>query len=183
MKKMAGRDYEDLLQVRSTNLTCNNAPCLSKQCAIPVFEGLLPPPHNDIVLDTLFVLATWHAHAKLRLHTDTTLALFEQTTTILGASLRKFVRVTCTAFKTTELPQEEAARGRRTAARVAKKAANAMTSTVGKLQALHTRNPKEKVFSLSTFKLHALGDYVRNIRLFGTSDSYSTQIVRAVSRS
>jgi hypothetical protein len=37
--------------------------------------------------------------------------------------------------------------------------------------------PKVKNLNLSTYKLHALGDYVRTIRLFGTTDSYSTQIV------
>lgn len=37
--------------------------------------------------------------------------------------------------------------------------------------------PKIKILSLCTYKLHALGDYVRTIRLFGTTDSYSTQIV------
>ncbi|KAF8228433.1 hypothetical protein L208DRAFT_1291363, partial [Tricholoma matsutake] len=36
--------------------------------------------------------------------------------------------------------------------------------------------PKAKLFSLFTYKLHALGDYVRTIWLFGTTDSYSTQI-------
>jgi hypothetical protein len=37
--------------------------------------------------------------------------------------------------------------------------------------------PKVKLFSLLTYKLHALGDYVRAIQLHGTTDSYSTQIV------
>lgn len=35
----------------------------------------------------------------------------------------------------------------------------------------------KKLFNLFTYKLHALGDYVSTIRLFGTTDSYSTQIV------
>ena len=30
---------------------------------------------------------------------------------------------------------------------------------------------------MSTYKLHALGDYVRSIWLFGTTDNYSTQVV------
>ncbi len=44
----------------------------------------------------------------------------------------------------------------------------------------HTRAAKEprmKVFNLSTYKLHALGDYVSAIKQFGTSDNYSTQTV------
>ncbi|KAJ6619167.1 hypothetical protein B0H10DRAFT_1794003 [Mycena sp. CBHHK59/15] len=52
MKKMAARNYEDLLQ-----------------CAIPVFEGLLPEPHNNTVLNLLFTFAEWHVLAKLRMHT------------------------------------------------------------------------------------------------------------------
>jgi hypothetical protein len=36
---------------------------------------------------------------------------------------------------------------------------------------------KRKLFNLLTYKLHALGDYMRTIRLFGMSDSYSTQPV------
>ena len=34
-----------------------------------------------------------------------------------------------------------------------------------------------KSFNLTTYKLHALGDYARTICLFGTTDSYTTQIV------
>ena len=37
--------------------------------------------------------------------------------------------------------------------------------------------PKNKFLNLVTYKMHALGDYVQTIWLFGTTDSYSTQIV------
>jgi hypothetical protein len=119
------------------------------------------------------MLATWHASAKLRLHTETTLAFLEQTTTALGRLLRRFVRVTCSAFHTTELPQEQAARGRRNSAKLRKEGRN------GKAPAMPTPigGPKRKLFNLNTFKLHSLGDYANHIRRFGTSDSYSTQIV------
>ena len=33
------------------------------------------------------------------------------------------------------------------------------------------------MLNLFTYKFHALGDYVRTIRLFGGTDSYSTQLV------
>lgn len=36
-----------------------------------------------------------------------------------------------------------------------------------------------KTLNLNTYKWHALGDVVPAIRLFGTTDSYSTQIVSA----
>jgi hypothetical protein len=34
-----------------------------------------------------------------------------------------------------------------------------------------------KKFNLSTYKLHALGDYAKTIRLFGTTDNYNSQVV------
>jgi len=36
---------------------------------------------------------------------------------------------------------------------------------------------KPKILNLLTVKFHFLGDYVSHIRLFGTTDSYSTQLV------
>jgi hypothetical protein len=36
---------------------------------------------------------------------------------------------------------------------------------------------KVKLLNLLTYKFHALGDYVQTIKLFGTTDSYSTQVV------
>jgi hypothetical protein len=113
MKKLAGRDFEDLLQVRTQSRPQSqlNIDLVFSQCSIPVFEGLLPPPHNKIVLDLLFTLATWNAYAKLRLHTEQTLDLFDTATSDLGRRLRDFVKGTCSAYETRELPCEEAARG------------------------------------------------------------------------
>ena len=66
-----------------------------------------------------------------------------------------------------ELPSEMAARWRR---------------KEGKLKTSNSHNhdlsgARPKSFNLSTYKIHALGDYARTIRLFGTTDSYTTQIV------
>jgi hypothetical protein len=36
---------------------------------------------------------------------------------------------------------------------------------------------RPKAFNMQTYKLHALGDYVSSIKMFGTTDSYTTQIV------
>jgi hypothetical protein len=58
------------------------------------------------VLELLWDLATWHAYAKLRLHSDSTIASFHKATRAFGDSLRKFVRVTCKAFETAELEKE-----------------------------------------------------------------------------
>ncbi|KAA1479425.1 hypothetical protein DENSPDRAFT_862027 [Dentipellis sp. KUC8613] len=151
MKNLAGRDFEDLLQ-----------------CAIPVFEGLLPEPHNGMVLDLLFCLAVWHAYAKLRLHTETTVKSLEHCTRVLGFTLREFVKTTCSAFITMELPQEEAARGRRAAAMAAK----------GIKEKAHAALPgkRHRKFNLCTYKIHALGHYAPTILEKGPSDIYSTQI-------
>ncbi|KAH7909388.1 hypothetical protein BJ138DRAFT_1102735 [Hygrophoropsis aurantiaca] len=162
MNKLAARDFEDLLQ-----------------CAIPVFEGLLPHPHNNMVLDLLFDLAVWHAYAKLRLHTDTTLDFFEVSTTVLGQTTKQFMKTTCAAYKTRELPKESAARGRRSAALNSTKATGVPSMSAkqaGKQkEAPLTSDPKRKLLNLNTYKYHALGDYPDTIRRFGTTDSYSTQ--------
>lgn len=249
---------------------------------MPVFEGLLPEQHDNDILSLLFTAAEWHTLAKLRLHTESTLDLLEQTTTQLGTQLRRFQSYTCSFFVTRELPKEEAARGRRQARKKPTPMAPAQSGSggppsratrgrVGSTRARgrgvgrgrgqqldqqlvndgasNTENPdlgpaeassrgrvapararghghgtgrgrgqgqqlpgltvpptnddtsnaeipnpapaeepnltskpakprKLKTFSLLTYKLHALGDYVRTIRWFGTSDSYSTQPVR-----
>jgi hypothetical protein len=141
---------------------------------IPVFEGLLSQPHNNIVLNLLFILATWHSFAKLRLHTEMTLNLLDATMMELGSILRKFVKSTCSAIKTKELPSEKAGRARREAASAAKR----QEGVTGKNHCRDRSSAQEKVFNLNTYKLHALGDYVASIKLFGTTDNYSTQVVR-----
>ncbi len=168
MKKLAARDWEDMLQV-----------------AIPVFEGLLEEPYNTIILDLLFTLATWHGLAKLRLHTESTLKVFEECTRNLGTILRRFSASVCSQFATKELPREEAARGRRTAAKLTqsmgKKGKGRAHANQPPSEGSTPSGPKLKMFSLSTYKLHALGDYPKMIWTFGTTDSYSTQTVSSAS--
>lgn len=124
-----------------------------------------------MILDLLFELALWHAFAKLRIHTDTTLDLFETTTKSLSASIRRFLRTTCEHYITQELPKEAAARGRRKAALAAKGSSSDMNSKANV-------GPKHKKLILKTYKYHALADYPDTIRRFGTTDNYSTQTVR-----
>jgi hypothetical protein len=95
-----------------------------RQCAIPAFEGLLPSPHNEIMMTLLYQLAEWHALAKLRMHTDTTLSLLDSITTILGRELREFCRTVCSAYSTKDLPKEQAARRQKKQRDQAKTAAN-----------------------------------------------------------
>jgi hypothetical protein len=60
----------------------------------------------------------------------------------------------------------------------ASEAVSTSTPTVGaSIAGTDTIPAKVQILNLFTYKLHALGDYVRTIRAFGTTDSYSTQIV------
>ena len=45
--------FEDILQVWHTLPSSISNP-MSKQCAMPVFDGLLPPKHNELVQTLLF---------------------------------------------------------------------------------------------------------------------------------
>jgi len=134
---------------------------------MPVFEGLFPPKHDGEIQTLLFQLAQWHALSKLRLHTDHSLDLLDKATRLLRDQLRRFQKFTCTAFKTMELPLETAAWQRQ-------QERNLDTSTST------TCGARPKSFNLATYKFHALGDYVHNIRLFGTTDSYTTQLVSSL---
>ena len=142
------------------------------QCAIPVFDALLPEPHNRDVLILLFTCAHWHALAKLRMHTDETLTLLDKVTAGLGRHLRHFQLKTCAAFNTRELKREaERRQSRELKTPGGRSSATASASTSGQA----TRRPK--TFNLQTYKMHALGDYSSSIHKFGTTDSYSTEPV------
>ncbi|KAF9237846.1 hypothetical protein BU15DRAFT_75648 [Melanogaster broomeanus] len=157
MKRLAARDFEDLLQ-----------------CAIPVFEHLLPSPYNEIILDLLFELATWHGLAKLRMHTDTTLGFLDTSTTRLGRFLRRFVSETEKGYVTKDLPSEEAARSQWKACKAAQ-GQQLLQMNPRNHQGQAQEGLKVRRFNFKTYKLHALGDYVSTIRQFGTTDNYSTQ--------
>jgi hypothetical protein len=141
------------------------------------------------------------------MHIESTLNLLETVTVQLGHDLRKFRDVTCAAFHTVELKKEAAARNRRQNRVQMKASPTAVANNSDKLDsttppdigAFHnlpqplphpqvlpgslstptppTKERKQKKLNMSTYKFHALPDYVRTIRLFGTTDSYSTQTV------
>jgi hypothetical protein len=178
-----------------------------KQNMIPVVEGLLDYPYNKQLLTLLYHLAEWHALAKLRLHTNHTLDQMDKSTRIIGQKLRSFRDWTQHAFIVRELPSEAAMRARRKQKRkdathlpAAAKEKMQLPKSKGKsaqklwfqildkytipkpdkptsATSLSSAPAKVKVLNLFTYKLHALGDYVQCIRLFGATDSYSTQIV------
>ncbi|KAG2003606.1 hypothetical protein CC2G_004198 [Coprinopsis cinerea AmutBmut pab1-1] len=208
LKQLAARDFEDILQ-----------------CAIPVFEDLLPPPHNQRIMRMLFSFAHWQALAKLRMHTSHTLSLLDKWTRILGDDVREFDIKTCGEIATKELEREYQARQRREAKAKEKKttasvkssatdsngtarepneprsrqakaskpevAVGPSSTTYGRPLAVQTSaheppaqrpapTAKElrryKTLNLNTSKWHSLGDVGKHIRLFGTTDSYSTQL-------
>lgn len=104
------------------------------------------------------------------MHTETTLFHFDNSTTQLGQLFRKFQHNVCSKFRTYDLPRELAARARRQGIRARK----------GKQRGNNTSSDgvsnKQRFFNLSTYKLHSLGDYVKSIWRYGTTDNYSTQI-------
>ncbi|KIK34857.1 hypothetical protein CY34DRAFT_17433 [Suillus luteus UH-Slu-Lm8-n1] len=150
MKRLAARDFEDILQ-----------------CAIPVFEGLFPDDHDVVVQSLLYQFAQWHALAKLRLHSESTLSFFAQSFQKLSRGLRKFQNYTCAAFNCVELPREKAAH---------QKKSNQRSETNATSTESRASMPRTKKFHLGTYKFHAMGDYVRTIKFFGTTDSFTTQI-------
>ncbi|EIW73875.1 hypothetical protein CONPUDRAFT_26644, partial [Coniophora puteana RWD-64-598 SS2] len=160
MKRLAARDFEDLLQ-----------------CAMPVFDSVFPDrDHGKIILDLLFEYANWHAHAKLRLHTDDTLELFDQATVTLGQTTRKLQKLVCPAYDTRELPSETGARHRRAAKLHIKNGKNPQLP--GRAHAVDaSRGVKPKRLNLETYKYHALGDHPNTIRQVGTTDNYTSQLV------
>jgi hypothetical protein len=97
----------------------------------------------------------WHALAKLRMHTDSSLALLDEVTTGLGYALRHLATTVSSNFPTCETPAE-----------YAKCQRTSSTST--------TQGRQPKGLNLCTIKLHSLGDYVSTIKRYGTTENYST---------
>src|ERR1700724_1419419 len=109
---------------------------------------------------------TWHTYVKLGLHMSSMLNSLTETTRVLRQVLCHFVKIVCSQYMTKELPSEEAARARRRKPATGAKNGKNSSSTARKVS-----------YNMSTYKLHALGDYVANIWCYRTTDNYSTQIV------
>ncbi|TEB29008.1 hypothetical protein FA13DRAFT_1602778, partial [Coprinellus micaceus] len=160
IKRKAARDYEDLLQ-----------------CCMPVFEALLPNTgYGQAMISLIAICARWHALAKLRMHTDDTLQMLEEATTELGSQFRSFVRDVCEHIATRELPAEAAEREEREKRQAEKKAAAVSEKATKKAR-------KTVKMNISRVKFHFLGDYVKTIRRFGTTDLYSTELGELMHRS
>ena len=154
----------------------------------------------------LYQMAEWHGFAKLRMHTDVTLDHLEELTKELGLLMRQFRDLSCSRFQTVELPREVEARKRREQRAQAKTSITStgmgirsapplsnttapaptiqptsnVSPTLGPAVPPSTSTRKLKTLNIFTYKFHALGDYVPTIRLFGGTDSFSTQLVRFV---
>lgn len=113
-------------------------------------------------------MGAWHACAKLRIHTDSTLAFLTQTTRDLGICLRTFSKEVCHEYQTCELPSEAASRVRRRA-NEAKRGKEAQQDV--------RKGSRIKSFNLNTFKIYSMGHYRSNIQRFGTTDNYTTMLV------
>ncbi|KAI0365862.1 hypothetical protein BV20DRAFT_1027357 [Pilatotrama ljubarskyi] len=141
-------------------------------CFIPAYEHLLArKSDNKNVLELVFSLATWHALAKLREHTDITLDGLDNATVSVGRDVRVFAKSVCVNYVTFELPgKDDAARGRRKAAQTSKGKGRA---AVRPPAATNTR--KVKHFSYATYKFHAMRDFAPAIRAVAAGDGTSTQ--------
>lgn len=140
---------------------------LSLKISLPVFEGLLPSPHDKIVQNLIYLVSTVHMLAKLHLHTDATVSSLHEFTKQFGEALRKFKNVTCAAHETKELPnnyEKWLCREGRLYAQ-------------GQTPKLPSRTAMEHVFNINTYKIHVLANYAHHIMKYGMTDQYSTSIV------
>jgi hypothetical protein len=111
-------------------------------------------------------MAHWHSLAKLAMHSTTTIDQLSKTTVALGICIRNFSQNICPLFQTWETNTERNKRLR-----------DAIRN--GRSDVVNSQR-QEKTFNLRTYKLHALGDYVFNIQLFGPTGSYNTQLVSSI---
>ena len=124
----------------------------------------------------LFTCCYWHGLAKLRMHTNITLDIFDAVTRNIGAELRHFVTTTCNTFQTKELRRETEAHQ----CRALKRNINQNASSSATAHTEQQSSPLPKKFNLLIFKNHSLGDYPNQIRCYGTTDLYSTEPVSPI---
>jgi hypothetical protein len=169
MKRLAAHNFEDILQVCwcSSFVCIGSLLCSQLRVRYSDFRRVIPtwawssPAIPSILICT--VACACEALHALRVYHD----FLEETFKKLAQKLCKFQCNTCSAFKTTELPKEKAAHHQRLAQW-------SETNTTPS----ESSSARLKSFNLSTYKFHAMGDYVRTIRLFGSTDSFTTQMVR-----
>ena len=127
------------------------------------------------MLRLLYALCHWHGLTKLRLHTEETLDIFERVTKNLGNRIRDFALDTCPSFVTKKLAREAEAQRRCQGQQNLSKSSRQLQGATP-----HQYGQQLKGLNLQTYKLHALADYPSQIRMYRTTDLYSTQSVRLV---
>jgi hypothetical protein len=138
---------------------------------MPCFENLFPKPYDDSIQDLLFSMAAFHGFAKMRMHTDMSLLVFDGLTSILGKTARYFANIVCKALPAHATPKEAAAKARRKAQRKAhtktSKTQSKQAHSRGKGRASKKSDDDEqeeeedcRSFNLFTFKWHTLTHYV-----------------------
>lgn len=112
------------------------------------------------------------------MHTESTLLDLEACITRYGKLIRQFHNRTCHALETYETPREFTLRTRRLARQAAKAAAPGPTTATGIIPLPPTgpalSKKRKKTYTFKRYKLHALGDTPTTIRIFGTTENYST---------
>ena len=112
------------------------------------------------------------------MHTDQTLDILDSVTTVISEEFREFNDKTCPHFQTRELPRERDARKRRLAKKSHSRHGSSRNIRSDRdVVSSDTDVPLLKTLSIDTYKHHSLGDYPRIIRMYGTTDSYSTEPV------
>ncbi|QRV91939.1 hypothetical protein RhiJN_19957 [Ceratobasidium sp. AG-Ba] len=173
--KTSSRHVPLFLVISHTNTT--------RQCCMPVFEGLLPESCDKPAQTLLFIFAEWHGLVKLRLHTSASLKVLKSLTTRLGTALRNFAKITA-KLEVRETPKEYACRKKKAEANKASLMVR-QSLTSKSTRASKAKNmgeePKDDgrricTLNLNTYKTHSCGDVSSTIEEFGTTDSYSTQI-------
>ncbi|KAG2361171.1 hypothetical protein BDR07DRAFT_1486259 [Suillus spraguei] len=98
------------------------------------------------------------------MYSDSKLTFLKETFRELSQKFVKIECVTCATFTTTELPREKAA----CLQRLAQLPKNTTSPDSNGLRA--------KKLNLGTYKFHVMGDYMRTIKLFRLTDSFTTQM-------
>ena len=94
-------------------------------------------------------MGAWHACAKLRIQTESTISFLKLQTHEVGASLQLFAKKVCNEYETDELLSEATARLRRGANAAKKgKETSQNTSKTSKLN---------RSFNLNTYKIYTMG--------------------------
>jgi hypothetical protein len=101
----------------------------------------------------------------MRMHTETSLMHWDHVTVSLTNTLRMFQQSSA-SIRTMETPREQNARTRRIQARPHSSPQETTRSGSG-----------PRILNLTTYKFHALADGPATVRRYGTTDSYTTQVV------